>query len=245
MRFVVYLVMAGQVIFAAAADAKQPLSVEVQDPFIEMRTGPGRGYPIFYVAEQGETIVILKRRTDWYKVRADRGKEGWVSREQIESTLKKAGVRKSVREAVLQDFLAQRLEFGFYWGQFDNSPFMGAFGTWRWSDTYSLELGFNQASEPLASTKLYNLNLVSQPFTHWRVSPYFTIGMGWLEQTPAKSLVQQEKTEEPTANVAAGVRVYLLRNFVARAYVRRYALFFTDEETVQFTEWAVGASFFF
>ena len=31
-------------------------NVVVSDPFIEMRTGPGRGFPIFYVAGQGEEI---------------------------------------------------------------------------------------------------------------------------------------------------------------------------------------------
>ena len=34
----------------------------VTDPFIEMRTGPGTSYPIFFVAEQGEWIEILKSK---------------------------------------------------------------------------------------------------------------------------------------------------------------------------------------
>ena len=41
----------------------------VTQAYIEMRTQPGRGYPVFYVAERGERIELLKQRTDWIKVR--------------------------------------------------------------------------------------------------------------------------------------------------------------------------------
>ena len=62
---------------------KEQPSVQVTDPFIEMHTGPGRGYPVFYVAGEGEQIKILKRRTDWFKVELQRGehtvKRGSVS----------------------------------------------------------------------------------------------------------------------------------------------------------------------
>ncbi|HEY3699487.1 MAG TPA: hypothetical protein VGK97_09160, partial [Spongiibacteraceae bacterium] len=49
------------------------LSVEVADPFIELHIGPGRGYPIFYIAERGEHVDVLKQRTDWIKVRVRAG----------------------------------------------------------------------------------------------------------------------------------------------------------------------------
>jgi uncharacterized protein YraI len=42
----------------AAADAEQ---VVVQDPYLEFRTGPGRGYPIFYVVDRGEAVSLLRR----------------------------------------------------------------------------------------------------------------------------------------------------------------------------------------
>ena len=61
----------------AAADAEQ---VVIQDPYLEFHTGPGRGYPIFYVVDRGEEVSLLRRRTDWIKVRSDRGREGWVHR---------------------------------------------------------------------------------------------------------------------------------------------------------------------
>jgi hypothetical protein len=40
---------------------------------------PGRGYPVFFVAGRDEWIAIELRHTDWYKVRTDGGKVGWVT----------------------------------------------------------------------------------------------------------------------------------------------------------------------
>ena len=48
--------------------------VWVADAYLELHTGPGRGYPVIQVIERGEWIDILKRKTDWFKVRASNGK---------------------------------------------------------------------------------------------------------------------------------------------------------------------------
>ena len=89
-------------IACAAVPAHAQLRVErvqVTDPYIELRTGPGRGYPVFFVAAREEWIEITLRHTDWYKVRTAGGKLGWVNRKQLESTLKIG--RASCRERVL------------------------------------------------------------------------------------------------------------------------------------------------
>ena len=54
--------------------------VQVVDPYLELHTGPGRGYPVTQVVERGEWVEILKRRTDWFKIRTSQGKEGWAAR---------------------------------------------------------------------------------------------------------------------------------------------------------------------
>ena len=44
---------------AAHADDHEYRSVVVADPYLEMHTGPGRGYPIDHVVDRGETVKII------------------------------------------------------------------------------------------------------------------------------------------------------------------------------------------
>ena len=82
--------------------------VQISDPYIELRTGPGRGYPIFFVAPRSEWIEIELRHTDWFRIRTEDDKVGWVSRQQLESTLTAAGSTKSFRDVLLDDYLSSQ-----------------------------------------------------------------------------------------------------------------------------------------
>ena len=72
---------------SAAAYGKDGRTVVIADPYIELHTGPGSGYPIFHVADRGEQLVVSKRRTNWFRVRTQDGKKGWVSVDQLARTL--------------------------------------------------------------------------------------------------------------------------------------------------------------
>ena len=71
----------------AAEETPATERVQVATPYIELRTGPGRGYPVFHVAERRQWVVIELRRTDWYRVRVEGARNaagdaviGWVQR---------------------------------------------------------------------------------------------------------------------------------------------------------------------
>ena len=63
-----------------------PVAVEVADAFLELHTGPGRGYPVTRVIPRGDRVVVVKRRTDWYLLRDERGQEGWAKRREMAAT---------------------------------------------------------------------------------------------------------------------------------------------------------------
>lgn len=71
----------------AAARGAAPVAVEVADAFLELHTGPGRGFPVTHVVPRGDRIAIVKRRTDWYLLRDERGHEGWAKRKAMAATL--------------------------------------------------------------------------------------------------------------------------------------------------------------
>ena len=63
----------------AQAATRPLLQLVVTAPYLEMHSGPGRGYPVIYVIGRDEIVTVLFSRTDWYKVRAAHGEEGWAA----------------------------------------------------------------------------------------------------------------------------------------------------------------------
>ena len=124
---------------APAPRSRKSERVQITDPYIELRTGPGRGYPIFFVAPRNEWIEIELRHTDWFRVRTDDGKVGWVSRQQLETTLTAARRQKSFRDVLLDDYLSRKVQLGAAWGHFKSEPMLKVWTSYRLSDTLSLE----------------------------------------------------------------------------------------------------------
>src|SRR5258706_16356504 len=154
--------------------------VLVADPYLELYTGPGRGYPIFDISERGERVEILGRHTDWFKVRTARGREGWVSRAQMEATLTAAGEKKTFRDVLFDDYLARRLEFGFSFGTFKRDPLLSAHTGYRLHDNFLVELTVAQSAGDFSSTSFLSCALGSQPFSDSPSSPFFSAGAGRL-----------------------------------------------------------------
>lgn len=219
--------------------------VLVVDPYLELHTAPGRGYPIFDIAERGERVEILKRHTDWFKVRTARGREGWVSRAQIEATLTEAGERKTFRDVLFDDYLARRMEFGFSFGTFNRDPLLSVYTGYRMHDNFSVELTIAQSAGDFSSTSLYYGALVSQPFPDLRWSPFVALGWGRFTNTPKSTLVSANQSKGDLANAAIGLRYYVTRQFFLRIEAKQHVMLVNYDKTNHYTELSAGAAFFF
>ncbi len=232
-------------LFIQPAAAAEPERVQVADPYLELHSGPGRGYPIFYIAERGEQVEILQRRTDWFKVRTARDKEGWVSREQMENTLTESGAKRTFRDALFDDYLQRRLEFGFSFGSFESDPILTGYLGYRLHENFLVELALGQSAGDFSSTTLMYAALVSQPFPEARISPFLALGMGRFKNTPKATLVNAKDTEADMANMGLGLRFYVTRQFFLRAEFRDHIVLINRDRTDNYQEWSLGASFFF
>ena len=99
-------------------DAGRHVEVTVADPFLELRTGPGRGYPVFRVIARGERIEVLLRRTDWFKVRDDHDREGWARRDDMRQTLLASREPLPVEDIAKRNFDVAPWELGAQSGNF-------------------------------------------------------------------------------------------------------------------------------
>jgi hypothetical protein len=219
--------------------------VQVTDPYIELRTGPGRGYPIHFVAARGEWISIELRHTDWFKVRTAGDKVGWVTRGQLETTLTAAGGTKGFRDIVLDDYLSRRVQLGAAWGRFKSEPMLKLWTSYRLSDTLSVEGTLGQVQGVFSGTEFWHVNLLAEPWSDRRLSPFFAIGVGKFQNFPNLSLVGAATTDAKLANAGLGLRYYINDRFVVRADYSIYTAFVSDTRTTEYRAFTAGLSFFF
>jgi len=219
--------------------------VKVADPYIELHTGPGVGYPIFHVVDRGDFVEVIKRKTDWFNVRTAKGKIGWVSRAQMEKTITPSGAVAEFAEAGFGDFSKRRWEMGLVGGTFNGAPVLTLYGAYALSDNLSAELSASQVTGDFFSSELVNINLMTQPFSKWRYSPFFTLGLGQITTSPSVTLIQAQDSQDLIAHMGLGIKMYLTRRFIMRAEYKNYVSFSSDDNNEEFEEWKVGFAFFF
>jgi len=219
--------------------------VQVTDPFIELHTFPGRGYPIFHVAARGEWVSIELRHTDWYKVRTASGKVGWVTRAQLQSTLAESGEQQRFGDIAFNDYLARRVELGAGYGRFHREPMMKFWLSYRLSDTLSIESALGQVQGVFSGTTLWHVNLQAEPWSDQRFSPFAGIGIGRFHNIPNQSLVAFQQTNARLADAIVGARWHLTDRFMIRADYAIYTAFVSDQRSLEYRAATAGLSFFF
>jgi uncharacterized protein YraI len=219
--------------------------VLIADAYIELRTGPGRGYPIYYVAPRNEWIEIELRHTDWFRVRTDDDKVGWVSRAQLETTLTALGSKKTFRDVLLDDYLSRRVQLGAAWGHFQSEPMLKVWTSYRFSDTLSLEATYGQVQGVFSGTDLWHVNVMIEPWSDYRLSPFFSVGLGKFKNFPNQSLIGAQVTDAKLGNASVGVRYHLSERFVLSADYSLYTAFLSDQKSTEYKAWTLGIAFFF
>jgi uncharacterized protein YgiM (DUF1202 family) len=227
------------------AAAEQKNLVKVADPYIEMHTGPGRGYPIFYVAARGEWIEILYRQTDWFKVRTQDKKEGWVSTNQLTMTLEPSGKRLAVKEPGAQEFVDRSWEYGAEVGDFSGASVISFYASYHFTENISTEMSISQVIGSASSSVLAGVDVVHEPFPEWVVSPFFALGTGVIQTTPKATLAVPVDRTDQFAHYGVGARMHLTKRFLLRLEYRRYVIFTSRTHNEDINEWKAGFGFFF
>lgn len=217
----------------------------VDDPFIELHTGPGRGYPVFYIGERGEEIEVIKRRTEWFQVRVPRGHEGWVHLEQLQRTFDLEGEQFDLPGLSLGDYRDRRWEVGALYGDFGGANVISAFGGFSITENLSLELNLAQALGRFSDSQMFSFNVLHLMFPEKRWSPFFMLGGGAIRTTPKATLVDTLDRRDSMALAGAGFRVYMTRRFVFRTEYKTYVAFTSRDDNEEIREWKAGFSFFF
>lgn len=222
--------------------------VKIADAYIDLHTGPGEGYPIFYVIERGDELEVIFRRTSWLKVRTVKGLLGWVSVDQMEKTLTPAGDKVAFTESTQVDFEQRNWEVGILGGDFGSATMFSIYGARFINRGLAAELGYAEAIGSSSSSQLIKAGLLMQPFPDWRVSPYFYLGTGIINVKVNATLTQPSNSDNQFSNVGIGVRGYISRKTIVRFEYGEYVIFSADADTDQnmsVKEWKLGLAVFF
>lgn len=223
----------------------QPLDVVVADPFIELHTGPGRGYPVFHVVERGQRIELLRRRTQWVEVVSPRGQRGWVHRRQLGRTLDDTGDYMALEEYDWDTFSRGHGEVGVMVGETADTTALTVQGGWAFTDRLRLELALSEANNNFATRRLADLSISNTFLPRRRVSPYMIVGTGWQDLRTRTVLVRSDTSSDRSVHAGVGVRVYLLRSFLWRTEYRRYVMLTNRNENEEVNQWRTGFSVLF
>ena len=234
-------------LFTGIAQAARDLvEVTVADPYLELHTGPGAGYPVFHVVERNDTVTILKRKTSWYKVRTNRGKEGWVPRQQLEKTLLTVSdTPVEFSDDAGTDYSARRWEVGVLNGDLGGADILTVYGAFKLSPNFSAELALSEATGRFFDNQLADFNLTYMFYPEWRISPFFKLGTGVIKTETKSTLIATQDFTDQTVHVGAGLTTYLSRRFVFRAEYNNYVVLTSRDDNEEIDEWKIGFGFFF
>jgi Bacterial SH3 domain len=242
--------LAGLVLLAALltprlSSAREYLQLFVAEPYLELHTGPGRGYPVFHVVPRDGSVDVLFRRTDWFKVRSERGVEGWASQADMQKMVLADGSPFRFDLGDRAGFTAHRFELGVFAGAYGGASLVSAYYSVSFNPQLALEVAAGQFLGRFSNGYTGDIGLthVIAPEARW--SPFLMLGLGEVHTEPKATLVQPANRTEPTAYVGGGVRFYLTRRFFLRAEYKAHYIFTTRNQNEEADEWKAGFAFFF
>ncbi|MGK0441773.1 MAG: hypothetical protein ACJA0N_001574 [Pseudohongiellaceae bacterium] len=226
-------------------DKETYFQAAIAEPYLEIRQGPGRGYAIFYVAERGETISILKSKTDWYQVKTQKGIIGWTHANEITLTLDDNGETLDISVPSLDGSLNKTWETSFIAGDFEGNDAVGIMGGYYFNQNLSAEISYIDTFGDTNKGQGAFINLTHQPFPQWRASPFFSLGGGVYKTNPKANLAATKSRDDNVSFVATGARIYLAQRLFLRLQYTNYLLISDRDDDEEVESWTIGISAFY
>ncbi len=249
----VLCIVIGPLAAAAAADAAAPtardderlLQLFVAAPYLDLRTGPGRGYPVIQVVARGESIDVLFRRTDYFKVRTSRGIEGWAAARDLQDALLADGSKFMLDLGDRAGFQSHGWELGAFAGDFDGANLVSFYGARSVNDNLKLELSASQYLGEQRSGWMVEAGVSHVFAPEWRLSPFVTLGGGLFRVDKDAQRPNLVDRTDQSAYAGLGLRFYLTRRFFLRGEFKERIVFTSRNDNEELKEWKVGLAFFF
>jgi SH3-like domain-containing protein len=243
----IMLCLAGWALGVQAANPTDPEvpSLALSEPYVDLHTGPGRGYPVFHVAARGEVVQLLLTHTSWVKLRTANGIEGWAPRTALQGTLQAAGAVPGRWARWSDAHLRNKLEFGAAWGRFQRQPMLKLGARLRLSEAIAVQAAAGQVQGLFSGTDFWQVDTVLEPMSDLALSPVFAVGVGRFRNIPNASLVEQGTTNANLAHAGLGLRWRFAARYVLHADWSHFVALLSEQRSREYRALSVGLSFHF
>ena len=146
---------------------------------------------------------------------------------------------------MLDEDTLDRVEAGAAWGRFGGEPMLKTILAFRFSDTLSIEATLGQVQGLYSGSDFWHANLMVEPWSDRRLSPYAGIGFGQFRNIPNNSLVGAQTTNAKLTNAVIGLRWHLSERFMLRVDYTLHTAYVADTRTAEYRAATAGLSFFF
>ncbi len=231
-------------IYCPVAEAGQ--EARVTAAYIDLHSGPGKRYPILDVALKDEAVWLLKAHTDWFKVRNNRGHEGWVHRDVLVTRLgNPSGTPLAIEARSHERASERRWEFGFGAGDFEGAALLGVELGWLLTPNIKLQLDGARLMGDFSDGYNVALGVHMYPFPERRLSPFFGVGGGILKTRPQTTVVQANSRSDELAYVSLGADYFVNGRFLLRLGYRHNLVFTSRDANEEIREWKAGITLYF
>jgi uncharacterized protein YgiM (DUF1202 family) len=231
-------------ILSALVLAGEPLSLQVVSPYIELRTGPGKHYPIHYIGQRGETIEVIKSRTDWFKVRlqinTNNQTQGWVHSNALAKTIALDTKQPATDHPRLASTYSPKWSAGFSLGKFNEADIVGGFLSYAIADTTTIEL---HAGEYMGGTEqgwFSALQFHYAPYEFWRVSPFVALGYGYLGLEAKSSQPDLDDVDDNYFHNGAGFNFRLSEKYRLRFEYKQFNVLTSTNDNKELESWHIA-----
>jgi hypothetical protein len=190
-------------------------------------------------------VEVLFRRTDWFKVRTERGVEGWAAQRDMLRTVLADGTAFKFDIGDRAGFTSHHFEMGIFAGEYSGSTLVSTYASYSFNSQLAAELSVGQFLGKYTNGVVGDLGLTHVLVPEWRLSPFLMLGTGLVHVSPKATLVLPSERTDQTAYVGGGVRYYLTRRFFLRGEYKSHIVFTKRNANEEVDEWKLGFAFFF
>ncbi len=192
-----------------------------------------------------ESVDIIKRRTDWFKVRTTRGVEGWASYKDMLSVRLADGTLFTFPMGDRAGFTSHTGEIGMFAGDYSGATLISAYGSYSFNSQMAVELSVGPV--PRQRLEWNARRHRSHSYIHAGVAVLAVRFAGHGRRASSRRrrswLRSTAPTRRPTS--AAASAITSTRRFFARAEYRSHYVFTSRNDNEKVDEWKLGFAFFF